>query len=653
MSTKWHPRCSCCGNTFDRSSHIAKVTPKCFHTFCLECLQTLSAHGPAFKCPTCKELVELVESVECLSNNSYVMLLTETEVEPKVCDAHDRELLSFYCSKCRKAICCECTPGHNELDIQTSPYANDMFKLNAIEKRTEVAKLQELCDEEITGFEREQECLALSQDVVRENIENAFEALIDIIHRRKSEVLKELDAEIKVQNGSIETNVQAVKEMKQQLKIIDDYFSEIGNKDLPIFETGNEEGYIEQVALVEKYKDRAVYKDMKNSVTFDIGDQLSEFSSVVKTIGILKVDAILPATVAVDIKPATTALATSVIVNVKSRGGNGLNGYKISARIVDPSNDVLDVNVTDEGDGTYGVSYIPQISGKHTVGVLLGKNILSNTNEEFTVQSNDPVLKFGKHGSDTGQLNKPISIVTGKDDAIYVADTFNRAVRVFDKDGAYTAQIDSATLCIGINDRHDELICTDREQTIERYTTEGRKINMFKCSQIRKAWGVAINSANQSIVSDIEQHKLFILDKSGNVLKRIGSHGNGPSNFKNPSFICMGEDDDIIVSDRGNNRIQVLDKHGNFKYHFGDDTGGKRQMKSPAGVVYDKAGHIIIGIRDTGNVLIFNYDGTFLASIESFSDKLRMPHGVSILEPGVVLVADSGNNCIKKYTYSV
>lgn len=69
------------------------------------------------------------------------------------------------------------------------------------------------------------------------------------------------------------------------------------------------------------------------------------------------------------------------------------------------------------------------------------------------------------------------------------------------------------------------------------------------------------------IVNDQKHKQIFMFDKKGNFIKRIGRAGQGPGEFGNP-FCMTTTSDSIIVADNNNRRIQYYDFDGNFIRQF-------------------------------------------------------------------------------------
>jgi DNA-binding beta-propeller fold protein YncE len=61
-------------------------------------------------------------------------------------------------------------------------------------------------------------------------------------------------------------------------------------------------------------------------------------------------------------------------------------------------------------------------------------------------------------------------------------------------------------------------------------------------------------------VADSGNHRVLVFDFQGKWLKIIGSEGQGPAEFLNPSGLFILEDGGLAVADVDNNRIQIFDR---------------------------------------------------------------------------------------------
>jgi len=65
-------------------------------------------------------------------------------------------------------------------------------------------------------------------------------------------------------------------------------------------------------------------------------------------------------------------------------------------------------------------------------------------------------------------------------------------------------------------------------------------------------------------IADSGNNRVVVFDFQGKFLKAIGSKGQGPAEFSNPTGLCVLEDGGIAVADVGNARIQIFDRDGNL-----------------------------------------------------------------------------------------
>lgn len=65
-------------------------------------------------------------------------------------------------------------------------------------------------------------------------------------------------------------------------------------------------------------------------------------------------------------------------------------------------------------------------------------------------------------------------------------------------------------------------------------------------------------------IADSGNNRVLVFDFQGKFLKVIGSKGQGPSEFSNPTGLDILVDGGLAVADVGNNRMQIFDKDGKF-----------------------------------------------------------------------------------------
>src|SRR5205807_881957 len=124
---------------------------------------------------------------------------------------------------------------------------------------------------------------------------------------------------------------------------------------------------------------------------------------------------------------------------------------------------------------------------------------------------------------------------------------------------------------------------------------------------------VAVDGAGNIYVADANNNRVQVFDSAGNSKFAFGGYGTGNSQFGSPEGIAA-DSQNIYVADTFNNRIQVFDSAGNFKLKFGSfGTASNTQFFSPQGVAIDTSGNILIA--DTGNNRILKFSHVFPTSL--------------------------------------
>lgn len=176
-------------------------------------------------------------------------------------------------------------------------------------------------------------------------------------------------------------------------------------------------------------------------------------------------------------------------------------------------------------DGKYeGVIPDPQRHGGLRLGpTALGKDeenrlYVSTLNHEILVfdQKDQLVGKIGAAGELDGELSYPYGVARDIRGNLWVADTNNGRVQVFDPQGRYR----------------------------------------FKLGGMAMPRGVAIDKHGRVFVVDVLQHTVFALASNGTSLFQFGERGLDEGQFNFPNDIAI-QDDLIYITDRENNRISV------------------------------------------------------------------------------------------------
>ncbi|XP_062569592.1 E3 ubiquitin-protein ligase TRIM71-like [Saccostrea cucullata] len=145
---------------------------------------------------------------------------------------------------------------------------------------------------------------------------------------------------------------------------------------------------------------------------------------------------------------------------------------------------------------------------------------------------------------------------------------------------------------------------------VERYSSSGRKIQVFEMNLIRE--GLSIN----------------------------------------PCFVSENINGDICISDWSINdgKVVVLNKSGNFRFIYDGKVRESKDEFKPIGVATDSLGHILIADNANNSVHLISQDGEFLSFILT-KDMITKPRGISIDSSDKLWVVERISGFVKVFQY--
>jgi len=222
--------------------------------------------------------------------------------------------------------------------------------------------------------------------------------------------------------------------------------------------------------------------------------------------------------------------------------------------------------------------------------------------------------------NDPAHMNGPTYVYFAPDGKLWVSDSGNDRVLVFEKNAS------------------GELVLA-----AEQLPAAGLKTPV----------GVAVDAEGKAFVVDSGNHRIVPYELSGTppvwaaqpVLG--GGQGSADNQFDDPRGIAIAQRAEPIlyVADRVNNRVQVLKRNGDFLPPAQKiTTGGGTALKQPEDVTVDSLGNVYVA--DTGNARIAQFDAShaFVREIKvpAPGPALLQPCGVSVDDEDKLIVTDRG-----------
>lgn len=224
----------------------------------------------------------------------------------------------------------------------------------------------------------------------------------------------------------------------------------------------------------------------------------------------------------------------------------------------------------------------------------------------------DAALRFsqvwGRQGTSTGDFYMPYGLTTNAGN-VYVADTYNNRIQVFNTSGAF------------------------QRSWGQMGTGSGSFI---------RPYDVAVDGEGNVYVADTHNFRVQKFDTSGIFLFQWGQKGRGNGDFAFLSGIAVGPEGAVYTIDAKLNRVQVFDSHGRYLRSWGRKGKGSGDFAAPMGLTVDGEGNVYVADSKMRRVQKFDSQGRFLAA---FSDKLGYPTDVVVDRTSGNLLVLDGASC--------
>jgi outer membrane protein assembly factor BamB len=209
------------------------------------------------------------------------------------------------------------------------------------------------------------------------------------------------------------------------------------------------------------------------------------------------------------------------------------------------------------------------------------------------------VRVYGGRGSAQGQLEGPHGVALDAQGNVYVADTGNARVQVFDPDGAVLLSI------------------ADARFTGPLY--------------------VAVDDAGRIYVTDASE-TVHVFNSRGDPLQGFGQPGSLPSQFSGIADLAVDAVGDLYVADSGNGRVQEFSLLSGLLLTLGEEGEEASLLSRPQGLALDSEMNVYVADAQTGRIVKYAPGGTFLRFFETGIGELR---DIALDEQGRMYASDA------------
>ncbi|XP_059675035.1 E3 ubiquitin-protein ligase TRIM71 [Gavia stellata] len=588
------------------------------------------------------------------------------------CQHHDDEVLHFYCDTCSVPICRECTMGrhvgHSFIYLQDALQDSRTLTIQLLSDAQQGRQAIQLSIEQAQAVAEQVEMKA---KVVQSEVKAVTTRHKKALEERECELLWKVE---KIRQVKAKSLYLQVEKLRQNLNKLDNTISAVQQ----VLEEGRTMDILlardRMLAQVQELKNvRGLLQPQEDDrIMFTPPDQALYMA--IKSMGFVSSGAFAPLTKATGegLKRALQGkVASFTVIGYDHDGEPRLSGGDmISAVVMGPDGNLFGADVSDQQNGTYLVSYRPQLEGEHLVSVMMCNQHIENSPFKVVVKSGRsyigiglPGLSFGSEGDSDGKLCRPWGVSVDKEGYIIVADRSNNRIQVFKPCGTFHHKFGTLGSRPGQFDRPAGVACdisrrivvADKDNhRIQIFTFEGQFILKFgekgtKNGQFNYPWDVAVNAEGKILVSDTRNHRVQLFGPDGVFLNKYGFEGALWKHFDSPRGVTFNHEGHLVVTDFNNHRLLVIHPDCQSARFLGSEGTGNGQFLRPQGVAVDQEGRIIVADSRNHRVQIFESNGSFLCKFGTQGSgfgQMDRPSGIAVTPDGMIVVVDFGNNRI-------
>ncbi len=216
------------------------------------------------------------------------------------------------------------------------------------------------------------------------------------------------------------------------------------------------------------------------------------------------------------------------------------------------------------------------------------------------------VNQWGSQGGADGQFNYPkgVAVLARSHDRehsmrqhIYVADTYNHRIQVFNFDGSFVHKWGSrgeseGQFCypchIGVNLTQNLIYVADSYNCrVQVFGPDGTFIRKWSIQlSDNNQWGMAVHPTRDLVfISEAQGHYMRVYGTSGTVLFDWQSQGSRGERLDTPERLALHPTRDLLfVTDFDNHQVKVFDLKGYFICKWGSNGNADGQFCSPSGI---------------------------------------------------------------------
>ncbi len=254
-----------------------------------------------------------------------------------------------------------------------------------------------------------------------------------------------------------------------------------------------------------------------------------------------------------------------------------------------------------------------QLAGPNSVAVGLRGElfIVDSGNHRVVVFDEDGrySFAFGGPGSGRAELADPVSISISPNGKVYIADQGKQALQVFNSEGEYLYTLDQ----VASKKIRPTSVKTDQANNV--YIYDALSSSLIVLNSEGKPAAVQPEKIGEGAIAmeyDPDRQRIFALDsdertvfelKDEKVRKFTGARLINPT-----GLAYLRSRKTVLISDANANKVVVYSDSGAYLGEFGGSGDGMADFKNPAGMAVDERGKLYVADKGNNRIVIYTLD---------------------------------------------
>ena len=276
---------------------------------------------------------------------------------------------------------------------------------------------------------------------------------------------------------------------------------------------------------------------------------------------------------------------------------------------------------------------------------------------------------FSIYGWGSERFDSPNSVTVGPGGDIYISDTGNHRIAVFDQDGDFRFSIGEKAadpadqpkkgplllpLGLAVSARGEIYVASMERSLVLAFDNRGR---LKRQMPVEKPIDLAIRDDELFIST---AGPIFVYSLGGKKKHEWGSKGRQLGAYEYPNGLAHDDEGNLFISDTQNSRIQILDDKGSLKGVTGKPPKGlndaARMFGLNMGLTLDDSQRVYVVDAFRHSIHVFDHSGNKLGEFGEQGElegRFNYPSGIAHLGGGKFAVADKWNDRVQIIRISV